>query len=149
MNSRLSIDTFSQTSLKDNKSNELEPLFLDLYKQRNLNNTISGFLVQHMTGSEYFHGFEPSRDSNTLDLSFLPWEIRIVASSEEGIIVYESSDLWNHQKVLYHVCKLSTKQVLALPNPKTEYYTEKAAIIVMSSTPLHYKIVILSKPKDP
>lgn len=160
MESDLSFDTMikvlSRTSLRSLDafrctSNAIDKLaytsyFLDIYKQRK--KIISGFLFQYVGYSERNHKFASSRYSNTLDLSFLSRNTRILATSEQGIIVFESPNPRNHKKVLYHVCKPSTKQVLALPNPKTKYFTKKVAIIVLGSTPLRYKIVRLSLPKE-
>ncbi|GKE67581.1 RNA-directed DNA polymerase, eukaryota, reverse transcriptase zinc-binding domain protein, partial [Tanacetum coccineum] len=92
--------------------------------------------------------FVPSPLSPSIDLHFLPFNAKIVASSEQGIIVLESLDPKNHRNVFYNICKPATKQLLRLPYPKTRYRTEKVAIIVMGSKmTLRYKIVRLSNPK--
>ncbi|PWA56586.1 F-box associated interaction domain, Leucine-rich repeat domain, L domain-like protein [Artemisia annua] len=106
--------------------------------------TLSGFLIQNMIHCcEYIHEFAPSRDSKSLDLDFLTRNAHILASSKEGIIVFEGNQDPNN--VLYHVCKPTTKQVLALPIIKTSYLTVKVMIAVVDSDPLHYKIVRLSQ----
>ena len=107
-----------------------------------------GFLVNNMRrGTDYINEFAPSPLSNNIDLRFLPFNARIVASSEQGIIVFESPDPENFRNVFYNVCKPTTKQVSRLPNPETKYLTEKVAITVMcSETTLQYKIVRLSNP---
>lgn len=106
--------------------------------------TLSGFLIQNMIHCcDYIHEFAPSRDSKSLDLDFLPRNAHILASSKEGIIVFEGNQ--DPINVLYHVCKLTTKQLLALPNIKTSYLTVKVMIAVVDSDPLHYKIVRLSQ----
>ncbi|PWA85342.1 F-box associated interaction domain, Leucine-rich repeat domain, L domain-like protein [Artemisia annua] len=158
MDSELSYDTIleilSRTSLKTLDtirctSNEFDTLvhgseFLDVYKKRN--NMVSGFLVNNMRGT-YYSEFVPSPLSNNIDLRFLPFNARVVASSDQGIIVFECPDPKNFRNVFYNVCKPTTKQVLRLPNPKTSRETEKVAIIVMGSkTKLRYKIVRLSYP---
>ncbi|KAL4566332.1 hypothetical protein LXL04_030446 [Taraxacum kok-saghyz] len=86
---------------------------------------------------------------STSILVFLPHNARIKASSEHGIVVFEISDSKSYGLNSYYVCKPATKQVLALPNPKSKYLTQKVAIIVLNSNPLHYKIVRLSRPVYP
>ncbi|KAL7596329.1 uncharacterized protein LOC111891610 [Lactuca sativa] len=125
-----------------------ESYFLNLYKQRN--NIVSGFLVQNLRkGCKYINEFAPSCESHSLDLGFLPPNAKILASSEQGFIVFESPHPRDYKLVSYHVCKPTTKEVLTLPNPKTRYLTKNVAILVVGSKPLHYKIVRLSEPKKP
>nr|KAJ0191092.1 hypothetical protein LSAT_V11C800423330 [Lactuca sativa] len=122
-----------------------EPYLLDLYKQRN--DIVSGFLMQRcgLECSEYIHEFAPSRGSKSIDLGFLPRNARILASSEQGIIVFQSPYTRFSGSISYYVCKPATKQVVPLPNPRTRYTTEKIAIVVVGSNPvLHYKIIRLS-----
>ena len=132
-------------------SNDLEKLtydsyFLDHYKK--INNIVFGCLLQN-TIRGYFNiqEFVESPDSNTLNLNFLPDNSKVLACSEQGIMVFKSPNPRFHMKDLYHICKPATQQVLPLPNPKTKYRTEKVAIVVRSMNPLHYKIVRLSVPK--
>ncbi|KAI3772782.1 hypothetical protein L6452_03975 [Arctium lappa] len=144
--SRTSLKTF-HTIVSTNKDfNKLtyDPYFLHLYKQRN--NIVSGFLVQHSDrGLSYSHEFAPSQQSADLDLGFLPRDARILATSEQGIMVFESPHRKSRRLALYHVCKPATNQVVALPNPKTRYLTEKVAIAVVGSNPFRYKILRLSR----
>ncbi|KAI3511541.1 hypothetical protein L1887_18696 [Cichorium endivia] len=120
-----------------------DPYFLNLYKKNK--KIVSGFLVlKGRRGCDYTNEFAPAPESTTLDLGFLPHASKILASSEQGLIVLESRV---YPLVRYHVCKPATKQVLALPNPKTKYMTETVAMVVMSSKPLHYKIIRFSKPR--
>ena len=159
MDSELCYDTIleilSRTSLKTLDtvrctSNKFDTLihgseFLDTYTKRN--NMVSGFLVNDIRRCTYYSEFVPSPLSNNIDLRFLPFNARIVASSEQGIIVFESPDPKKHRNVFYNVCKPTTKQVSRLPNPKTRCLTEKVAIIVMGSKMTsRYKIVRLSTP---
>lgn len=117
--------------------------FLDMYNKRN--NVISGLIIQNITthkSNEYIKEFVPwSPESSNLELSFIPNNARIVASSEQGIMVLETLGLFD-------VCKPATKQFLALPNAKTMYKTEMVSIIIVGSNPLHYKILRLSRPKN-
>ncbi|KAF2305737.1 hypothetical protein GH714_007922 [Hevea brasiliensis] len=46
----------------------------------------------------------------------------------------------------YYVCKPSTEEWQIIPNPKTRYFTEGFAMIVLKSNPLHYRIVRFSRP---
>lgn len=124
-----------------------DPYVLDLYKKRN--NIVSGFLVQSMKEKYNINRFAPSPNSSSLDLGFLPRDARILATSEQGIIVFESPHPQKPSRNLrYHVCKPATRQVSSLPNPKTSYLTSKVAIVILGSQPsLHYKILRLSEHK--
>ncbi|KAI3765486.1 hypothetical protein L2E82_15521 [Cichorium intybus] len=75
---------------------------------------------------------------------FLPDPCRIVASSEQEIIVTESGHPTDNDLAVFHVCKPTTKQFQVLPNPESKYYTFKAAIVIIGVKPLHYKIFRLS-----
>ncbi|KAL4561137.1 hypothetical protein LXL04_033299 [Taraxacum kok-saghyz] len=160
MDPKFSYDTYmeivSRTSLKtldtmrciskDFEKLTYDSYLLNLHKKRN--NIVSGFLVlKSRNGWEYTNEFAPAPESNTLDLRFLPRNARIVASSDQGLIVFESPHPRFHRHDCYHICKPATKQVLELPNPKTKYLTKRVAMIVMGSKPLHYKIIRLSEPK--
>ncbi|XP_024963973.1 uncharacterized protein LOC112504267 [Cynara cardunculus var. scolymus] len=143
--SRTSLKTFDTIVSTNKEFHELtyDPYFLRLYKQRN--NIVSGFIVQPVARLSYFREFAPSQESTDLDLGFLSRDARILATSEQGIMVFETRHRTCRGLVRYHVCKPATKQVAALPNPKTHYLTEKVAIVVVGSQPLHYKILRLSQ----
>ncbi|GJX90779.1 hypothetical protein Tco_0344105 [Tanacetum coccineum] len=132
-------------------SNDLHKLtyssyFLDHYKKHNI---VFGCLLQNtIRGCINIQEFASSPDSKTLDLKFLPYNAKVLACSEQGIMVFKSPNARFNMKDLYYICKPTTQQVLPLPNPKTKYTTQKVAIVVRSMNPLHYKIVRLSKPKD-
>ncbi|KAL4571824.1 hypothetical protein LXL04_018589 [Taraxacum kok-saghyz] len=141
------LDAMSCTS-KEFEKLTYHPHLINLFKKRN--DIVSGIIVETNNKSEnYINEFAPSSGSKYIDLSFLPHNARIKASSEHGIVVFETSDSKSYGLNSYYVCKLATKQVLALPNPKTKYLTQKVAIIVLNSNPLHYKIVRLSRPVYP
>ncbi|KAJ9547989.1 hypothetical protein OSB04_020532 [Centaurea solstitialis] len=144
--SRTTLKTFDAIVSTNNEFNRLryDPRFLNLYKHRS--NIVSGFLVQHSNcGLSYVHKSAPSQESADLDLGFLSRDSRILAASEQGIVVFETPHRRCHGLVLYHICKPATKQVVALPNPKTRYLTEKVVVVVVGSNPLRYKILRLSK----
>ncbi|KAL9995048.1 putative F-box associated interaction domain-containing protein [Helianthus debilis subsp. tardiflorus] len=143
--SRASLETLDIMRCMSKELNKLsyESYLLDLYKKRN--NIVSGFLIQDMK-SEWMDikEFAPSRDSNCLDLGFLPSNARILATSEQGIMVYQTPDSADFRNGVYHVCKPATRQVLALPSPKAKYKVCKVALVVMGLRPLHYKIIRFS-----
>ncbi|KAL4571852.1 hypothetical protein LXL04_018617 [Taraxacum kok-saghyz] len=121
-----------------------EPYLLHLNKQRN--NMVSGFIMEDINRYyEYTHEFTPSRGSSTIDLTFLPRKAKILASCEQGLIVFENPHPTTYGLVSYHICKPATKQVVAIPNPKTKYLIVNMAIVTLGSNPLHYKIVRLSR----
>nr|GEW53010.1 hypothetical protein [Tanacetum cinerariifolium] len=122
------------------------PYVLDLYKKRN--NIVSDFLVRSMKDDRNINRFAPSPNTSNLDLGFLPEDARILATSEQGIIVFESPHPHIYYNVVYHVCKPATRQVWSLPNPKTSYLTTKVAIVILGSQPsLRYEILRLSQHK--
>ncbi|KAJ9547990.1 LOW QUALITY PROTEIN: hypothetical protein OSB04_020533, partial [Centaurea solstitialis] len=143
--SRTTLKTFDAIVSTNKEFNKLQydPYLLNLYKQNN--NIVSGFLVQHSDrGLSYVNEFAPSQESTNLDLGFMSRNSRILATSEQGIMVFETPHQRCHGLVSYHICKPATKQVAALPNPKTRYLTEKVAIVIVGSNPFHYKILRLS-----
>ncbi|KAJ9556283.1 hypothetical protein OSB04_010897 [Centaurea solstitialis] len=142
------IEIFSRTTLKtfysivstNKEFNKLKynSYFLHLYKPRN--NIVSGFLVQRF-GSDltYVNEFGPSQESADLDFDFLSSDVHILASSDNGIIVFESPNC------RYYVGKPTTKQLIKLPiNPKIENRTEQVAIMFMGLKPFRYKILRIS-----
>ncbi|XP_076943920.1 F-box protein At5g41720-like [Bidens hawaiensis] len=120
-----------------------ESLVLDMNMKRN--NMVSGFLIQNpRRGCSYVKEFAPSPKSKSLDLGFLQEDTRILATSEQGMIVFMKTDPTNNRRYSYYVCKPATKQISALPRPEGNHTVEKVAIVVMSSEPLHYKIIRFS-----
>ncbi|XP_076943921.1 uncharacterized protein LOC143614334 [Bidens hawaiensis] len=59
-------------------------------------------------------------------------------------MVFMKTDPKNNRRDSYYVCKPATKQISALPRPKGNHRVKKMAIVVMSSEPLHYKIIRFS-----
>ncbi|KAI3772780.1 hypothetical protein L6452_03973 [Arctium lappa] len=122
--SRTSLKTF-HTIVSTNKDfNKLtyDPYFLHLYKQRN--NIVSGFLVQHSDrGLSYSHEFAPSQQSADLDLGFLPRDARILATSEQGIMVFESPHF-----VVEDVSVASDGDHIPFDDVKMVKYEEKLAL---------------------
>ncbi|XP_076900927.1 uncharacterized protein LOC143555224 [Bidens hawaiensis] len=109
------------------------------------NKMVAGYHIQNMRrGLTYIEEFAPPPGSSSLDLAFLPYDARILATSDQGIMVFQSHDPMEFNKEFYHVCKPTTKQVLALPNPKQNETVGKFAIVVMGSKPLRYKIIRIS-----
>nr|GEZ96835.1 hypothetical protein [Tanacetum cinerariifolium] len=146
---RSSLKTLNVMRCTSNDLNKLtyNTYFLDHYKKKHF---VCGCLLQNtIRGCINIQEFASSPDSNTLDLNFLPYNAKVLACSEQGIVVFNSPNPRFNMKDLYHICKPTTQQVLPLPNPKTKYTTQKVAILVRSMNPLHYKIVRLSKPKTP
>ncbi|KAJ4950800.1 hypothetical protein NE237_027632 [Protea cynaroides] len=112
--------------------------------------SISGYFIQSMKKNRYHTSFisinPPSPSSISLD--FMPTtDIKIEASSyqAQGLVCCVSKP---HSTIPgYYVCKPVTRQWRQIPNPKTRYITEKMAIVVKKSQPLHYKIIRLSNSK--
>ncbi|KAJ0735235.1 putative F-box-like domain superfamily protein [Helianthus annuus] len=147
--SRASLKTLHIMRCVNKEFNALtyESYLLDLHKKRN--KIVSGFLIQYKKkGWMRIKEFAPSPESNNIDLGFLPYNARILATSEQGLMVFKNPDLKDYRKDLYHVCKPATKQVLTLPRPKEKHTYAKFAIVVMSLKPLHYKIIRVSECPD-
>ncbi|KAJ9565509.1 hypothetical protein OSB04_001475 [Centaurea solstitialis] len=131
--SRTTLNTFYSIVSTNKEFNKLkyDSYFLHLYKQRN--NIVCGFLRFDL------NEFAPSQESADLDFDFLSSDVHILASSDNGSIVFESPDC------RYYVGKPATKQLIKLPiNPKTKNRTEQVAIMVMGLKPFRYKILRIS-----
>ncbi|KAI3780515.1 hypothetical protein L2E82_10496 [Cichorium intybus] len=63
---------------------------------------------------------------------------------EQRLIVFESSHPTNNDLTAFHVCKPTTNQFQALPDPEFDYSTCKAAIVIIGVEPLRYKIFRVS-----
>ncbi|KAH0700338.1 hypothetical protein KY285_015657 [Solanum tuberosum] len=74
-------------------------------------------------------------------------DTRIVASTMQGILCCVIT--LGNWRSRFHICKPSTKQWVKLPSPKMRYFTEKVALIVLRSKPLHFKIIRLSFQAQP
>ncbi|KAI3724139.1 hypothetical protein L2E82_35906 [Cichorium intybus] len=117
---------------------------VDQFRQRNA--IASGYIMQQrqpLSGLTTL--FVPSTFSMSLELNdILPYPCTIVATSEQGLIVFESSHPTNYELTSFHVCKPTTNQFQALPDPGSDYSTCKAAIVIIGVDPLHYKIFRMS-----
>ncbi|GKA08483.1 hypothetical protein Tco_0687814 [Tanacetum coccineum] len=148
MLSRASLKTLDTMSCANKELDTLthDRYVLDLYKKRN--NIVYGFLVRSMKDHKNINRFAPSPNTSNLDLGFLHKDARILATSGQGIIVFESPHPQNRYNVVYHVCKPAIRQVWSLPNPKTSYMRSKVEIVILGSqSSLHYKILRLSQHK--
>ncbi|XP_042479855.1 F-box protein At5g49610-like [Macadamia integrifolia] len=111
--------------------------------------SVSGFFVQNLQKNKYHTSFLSIVTSPiAISLDFMPTtNLKIEASSyqAQGLVCCMSQAYHNPPR--YYVCKPITRQWRRIPNPKTRYYTEKMAIVVKKSQPLHYKIIRLSRSK--
>ncbi|KAL6008289.1 hypothetical protein ACLOJK_033795 [Asimina triloba] len=137
------------------KSITYEPNFKHMHCQRT--ETISGFILQNMVRCHYkstFASLHQSPNHPKLSLDFLPEDVKIMASSSHGLLCCVSqvvqdkrrpaSSSWRIPR--YYICKPATKEWRKLPNPKTRYFTENFAMAVLSTKPLQYKLLRLSRP---
>ncbi|KAI3751813.1 hypothetical protein L2E82_22904 [Cichorium intybus] len=104
---------------------------VDQFRQRNT--IASGYIMQQrqpLSGLTML--FVPSTFSMSLELNdILPYPCTIVATSEQGLIVFESSHPTNYELTSFHVCKPTTNQFQALPDPGSDYSTSKASIVII------------------
>ncbi|KAI7755103.1 hypothetical protein M8C21_025973 [Ambrosia artemisiifolia] len=89
--SRTSLKTLGVMRCTSKEFNTLayESYLLDLCKKRK--KIVSGFIIQNMKrGCMYIKDFAPSPKSDTLDLRFLPYNTQILATSEQGMVVFKN-----------------------------------------------------------
>lgn len=81
-----------------------------------------------------------------LSLKFLRGPISIEAGTKQGLFLCtKNSQTRRHGIPEFYVCKPTTKEWRQIPNPKTRYFTEKLAMVVLRSKPSSYKIVRFSR----
>ncbi|KAF2305739.1 hypothetical protein GH714_007941 [Hevea brasiliensis] len=142
--SRSSLKTLARCRLLSKEINSLtyQSAFLNLHCPRT--KTISGYFVQSLRYNKYSSAFiDNSCSDYKLSLDFLCVPVKIEASTSQGILLCS----YNRERIpRYYVCKPSTEEWQIIPNPKTRYFTEGFAMIVLKSNPLHYRIVRFSRP---
>ncbi|CAK7357355.1 unnamed protein product [Dovyalis caffra] len=111
---------------------------------------ISGFVMQRIIRSGFSSIFlsldHPTLDSG-ISLGFLPCPVKIQASTNQGFLLCTHTLPIYPSVPRYYVCKPATNQWKQIPNPKARYRTKAIGMVVLSSSPLHYKIVRFSQPK--
>ncbi|XP_058086503.1 F-box protein At5g49610-like [Magnolia sinica] len=139
---------------KDWESIIHESSFMQLHSERT--RTISGFFIQRIVSNRFRKSFISLYQSPNIlqpSIDFLPEDVRIMASSRHGLLCCVSEQIqegrigkyWQIPR--YYICKPVTKEWRQIPNPKTRYFTERVALVVQSSKPLHYKLVRFSWPR--
>ncbi|KAG8381955.1 hypothetical protein BUALT_Bualt05G0026400 [Buddleja alternifolia] len=112
------------------------------YGQR-IRNYLSCYFIQDTKQLKYLSMFVSiDQSSSKICTERLPDDMRIIASSNQGILCCLRR---RRSIVRYYACKPATKQWKSLPNPKLRCKTAAIAIMVLSSSPLRYKIVRLSR----
>ncbi|XP_058002343.1 putative F-box protein At5g52610 [Hevea brasiliensis] len=137
--SRSSLKTLAKCGLLSKEVNSLtyQSAFMNLHCQRT--KTISGYFVQSLSYNKFSSTFVDNICSDyKLSLDFLRVPVKIEASTSQGILLCRC----NRGTIpRYYVCKPSTKEWQIIPNPKTRYFNELFAMIVLKSNPLHYRIL--------
>ncbi|XP_041002903.1 F-box protein At5g49610-like [Juglans microcarpa x Juglans regia] len=115
--------------------------------------TISGCFIQcwdkYEPSPEFVSINNVSDCDPKLSLRFLPAPVKIEAATKQGILLCMNDYRTRRLRIPeYYVCKPSTKEWHQIPNPKTRYFTQKMAMLVLRSKPLRYKIVRFSQPKS-
>ncbi|KAK6116892.1 hypothetical protein DH2020_049383 [Rehmannia glutinosa] len=138
-----------KTVCKEWKKFIYEANFMPLYCQRT--NNVYGYFVQDMKHNEHFSEFVSFDQDGTTSSppnirSCFPRNTRILASCmSQGILCCQRLQ---GSRYRYYVCKPTTGQWRALPNPKIRYRTTAVAMRVVRTSPaLRYKIVRLSEPR--
>lgn len=145
---RCPIDSLDQCKSVCKQWNNLtfESSFIQLHSRRT--STISGYFIQGMRHCKFIFTFvsmDDNDNSRNILLNFLPNDIQILAASDQGLLCFMTT---RYKKSRFHICKPTTHQLQALPNPRLRYHTEKVALALLGSDPLCYKIVRLSAPRQ-
>nr|GEX66869.1 hypothetical protein [Tanacetum cinerariifolium] len=119
-------------------SNDLNKLtnntyFLDHYKKKHI---VFGCLLQNtIRGCINIQEFASSPDSNTLDLNFLPYNAKVLACSEQGIMVFNSPNpsllISIIRDRLLVFCKLRIRSFTALIVLKSSIQTNRGSIYML------------------
>nr|KAJ0221497.1 hypothetical protein LSAT_V11C200094940 [Lactuca sativa] len=98
----------------------------------------------------WFRQFVPSSGTNNVHIDWLPHTCTILASSMCGLLLAESYDPDEYVSKILFVIKPTTTYAKWIPFPTSEYTATKFALVVISSNPLHFKVIRLSytKPSD-
>lgn len=99
------------------------------------------------TMEKYRASFLPSFGSNNHDINWLPHTCTILASSLCGLLLFESYDPDEYVSKILFVIKPTTSDAKWIPFPTSEYTATKFALVVISSNPLHFKVIRLSYTK--
>ncbi|XP_057969547.1 F-box protein At5g41720-like [Malania oleifera] len=123
-----------------------------MHDHRERTKAVPGYFIQELSNNLFssvfvsvdgLHKFSGGCSAPSLD--FLPAKhVQIVASSYQGLLCCVNQQSPAHIIPKYYVCKPCTRQWRAIPNPKTRYFTDQIAMIVLRSHPLHFKIVRLN-----
>ncbi|KAL3619101.1 hypothetical protein CASFOL_036671 [Castilleja foliolosa] len=123
-----------------------EPTFMHTYCQRTKN--VSGFFTQCMKFGENvsrFVSLDYHNDKGHASMVKLPRsDMDILASCRQGILCCQRRE--DIREYIYSVCKPTTGQIQDLPSPGPIWETVSMSIIVLSSSPLRYKIIRLWTP---
>ncbi|KAK9274932.1 hypothetical protein L1049_022187 [Liquidambar formosana] len=150
---RCSLETLGKCRLVCKEWNRItyESNFMRLHCEKT--RTAVGYFIQSMSNNKHLSEIVSMDESNpisSLSLDFLPNPVKIEASSRQGLLYCVSQEPHshgNHRIPQYLVCKPSTKQWQGIPKPKTQYFTQGSALMVLRLDPLVYKIVRFVKPK--
>ncbi|KAH9648399.1 F-box associated ubiquitination effector family protein [Citrus sinensis] len=146
--SRATLQTVGRCRLASKECNDLtyRSYFMHLHCQRT--RTISGFLLASMMSHKHPAEFVSTDNNipNIVSLRFLPGCARILACTNQGLLLCLNSRPKCHRIPEYYVCKPTTKEWQQIPNPKTRYFARNVAMMVLRLDPLRYKIIRLSEP---
>lgn len=146
--SRSSMETIASSRVTSKKINSMtyDSIFMKEFHDKT--NYISGYYVQDMRRNKYISIFVSMNEHPNLSLKFLRHLVKIETSTKQGILCCTSQESEHRYISKYYVCKPSTKEWEWIPNPKTRYFTEAIAMMILRTNPLYYKIVRLSQHKD-
>ncbi|KAF3439657.1 hypothetical protein FNV43_RR17935 [Rhamnella rubrinervis] len=132
---RTSLETLRRIRQLSKEWNQVtyDSTFMQQFRQRT--KTISGFFFQNVIHGKHRSSFvsidydDQNPEAYKVSLSFLPlgaFPVIILASAPQGILLCEK-DTQKRNVRRYYVCKPTTKQWQAIPNPKTRYLTKAIA----------------------
>ncbi|CAH1445086.1 unnamed protein product [Lactuca virosa] len=122
----------------------------DLYSKLNVDQKNVYHTIMNAVNNKQERQFLPSSGSNNHGINWLPHTCTILASSLCGLLLVESYDPDEYVSKILFVIKPTTSDAKWIPFPTSEYTATKFALVVISSNPLHFKVIRLSytKPSD-
>nr|KAJ0204375.1 hypothetical protein LSAT_V11C500233420 [Lactuca sativa] len=149
--SRTSLQTFATIRCTNTYYGNLTYNNYVLHNYNRRNNVVCGIIVQQKKPWRNIERqFLPSFGSNNHDIDWLPHTCTILASSLCGLLLYECYDPDEYVSKILFVIKPTTSDAKWIPFPTSEYTATNFALVVISSNPLHFKVIRLSytKPSD-
>ncbi|CAI9284697.1 unnamed protein product [Lactuca saligna] len=146
--SRTSLQTFATVRCTNTYYGNLTYNNYVLHNYNCRNNVVCGIIVKKKPWRNIERQFLPSFGSNKHDINWLPHTCTILASSLCGLLLFEYYDPDEYVSKILFVIKPTTSNAKWIPFLTSEYTATKFALVVISSNPLHFKVIRLSYTKS-